>query len=199
MHLTPADLTLGDLQARAAYAASHLRSEGVHLSTVLKDLLADKDPKRFDRSKPIDMIRVEAGFAFEAALEQALAARHPGLMRPGEVVCEGLIGSPDGLDLEADPPYLAEYKCTWMSSAHGIEDARFWHWWVQVRCYLYMLHEACGLDVLDALLIALFVNGDYRGSGPQLLAWRATFDRRELIEAFAMVVNHGRRKGLLAA
>jgi hypothetical protein len=199
MHLTPVELTLGDLQARHAHNAPHPRTPGLHLSDVLKDLLADKDPKRFDRSKPMDMIRVEAGFAFEHALEQALAARHPGLVRPGELVCEGVIGSPDGLDLDIDPPRLAEYKCTWMSSAPGIEDAKFWHWWIQIRCYLYMLREVCGLDLTEALLVVLFVNGDYRNSGPQLLAWRATFDRREIVEAFAMVIKHARRKGMLAA
>ncbi len=197
MHLEQIDLDLGDLRVRHTANAPHLRSAGVHLSDITKDLMAEKDPKRFDKSKPMDMVRIEAGFAFEHALEQALAARHPGITRPGELVCEGVIGSPDGLDLDADPPRLLEYKCTWMSSAQDIQSAKFWHWWVQIRCYLYMLREQCGLDVLDAVLIAFFVNGDYRQSGPQLLAWHATFNRREIVEAFAMVVRHAQRKGLL--
>lgn len=190
------------------------RTPGLHLSDIYKSLCVEMDRKRFDPDKPMDMVRVETGNAFEEVLEIGLAMRHPGLVRPGEIVHDGIIGSPDGLlFLEVFTWLLLEYKATWMSSRDGMGTVnpatgeftphrKFWHWFVQMKGYLYMLNQVYGVGMTDAQLVVLFVNGDYSkgtGTGPSLLSWIYRFSEEELLRNWAMLLQHARRKGMLSA
>ncbi len=183
------DVTEIDISIPGAGAGDPNRSPGLHLSAILKSMMAKLEPARFNTGKPMDMLRVEAGFAFERMMERGLRAKFPHYDRPGEYTRDGIAFSPDGYD--SDTRTLYELKCTWMSSKDAPLDKRFWHWLVQIKAYCYVL------ECFSAVLVAFFVNGDYRDSGPQLRAWRLEFNARELAENFSMLTNFARAEGLL--
>lgn len=198
----PQTIAPEELVAKMRANDPHERSVGLHQSDIIKSLAADLEPERFDSSKPMDMTRVETGFAFEHILERGLAARHTGLFRPGEVSADGITGSPDGLDIGVDPWVLYEFKATWMSIKDGIQHTKFRHWLWQIKGYLYML------QLHRARLIALFVRGHYKWedatvdgvvlpSGPLLLQWDMEFTDEELLFNWAYLVKHARQKGML--
>lgn len=214
MIITPVEISSADLEDRQAANSPNERSAGLHQSTIIKSICVELDPKRFNPDTPMDRVRLETGFAFERALEGGLINRHPGLLRPGEVECDGIAGSPDGIITDLDPWRVAEYKATWMSSGisravlkaafAGDPDAikicisaighkKFWHWIVQIKGYCYMT----GLP--NARLIAWFCMGDYDRAfgGPQILAWDLDFTERDLAENWQMLVGHAKQKGML--
>ena len=181
-------------------APGYVRSPGPHASDLYGALFEALEPKRFDKSRPMDVHKLELGMAFEEALEEALKARLIGT-RPGEFTSEeGVIFSPDLLLFEKGRTRVGEIKLTWMSS-RGLAEAdlggfppKFDKWLCQIKLY------ARWLDTCYARLYALFVNGDYdrsRGMSPELLAWDLEFTTRELEENYQMVMNHARHVGLL--
>ena len=222
MRLTPTTIAVEDLINRHVANAPNVRSEGLHQSDIIKVMMKELEPKRFDKRDkvtgeplPMDWVKIEAGFAFETILEDGLAARHPNLIRPGEVELDGITGSPDGLDIGT--LQLKEYKATWMSSGldnetveaaragvqravdlynDAIQHKKFWHWFVQVKGYLHMLSVTYGYDTFSCELIPFFVMGNYRDSGPQLLSWSIDFTPRELAENWQMLINVGKSKGM---
>ena len=212
----PVDISPADLILRHDQNAPHERTRGLHLSDIYKSICVEMDRKRFDPDKPMDMVRIETGTAFEQVLEIGLVARHPGLVRPGEVACDGIIGSPDGLllvELAEILWRLLEYKATWMSSREGmgtinpvtgefVPHRKFWHWFVQIKGYLYMLNRVFGFGMTQVQLVVLFVNGDYskgNGTGPQLLSWVYEFSEDDQLRNWVMLIQHARRKGMLSA
>lgn len=177
------------IESLAFEAAPH-RSEGLHLSQIIKSICVEIDPKRFkSESERLPWERFESGFTFERVLEHAFAARREGIFRPGEVEKDGVIMSPDGID-PADWR-LEEYKFTMMSSREAPQHMKFVHWFWQMKAY------ALALETTRARLRAMFLNGDYRGSGPQYFAWDVEFTEQELHENWAMLIQHARHKGWL--
>jgi len=173
-----------------AFDASPERTPGLHLSTILKSISVELDPKRFNTGKPMDMKKIESGFTFERVLEIAFQSRREGIFRPGEIEKDGILMSPDGIDPE--DWRLEEFKCTWMSDFDAPGHQKFAHWFWQMRGYCY------ALETTRARLRALFVNGSYReGYSPTYHVWDIEFSERELIENWAMVMNHARAKGML--
>lgn len=214
MIITPVEISTKDLEDRQAANSPNERSEGLHQSDIIKSICVELDPKRFDPSKPFDRVRLETGFAFERALEGGLIRRHPGLIRPGEVECDGVCGSPDGVITDTEPWRITEYKATWMSSGvsnavckaayagdataieqcvSAISQQKFWHWIVQMKGYCYMT------NLPDAWLIAWFCMGDYNRAfgGPQMLSFYFHFSDRDLVENWSMLISHAKQKGML--
>lgn len=150
------------------------RSEGLHVSAIIKRIMRRLEPDRFNAGLP-DPSRLGAGLAFERALEVELMKMDKTLLRRGEVTKDGIIGSPDGVCVLADGrEAVHEYKFTWMSCRYGLNDDRFWHWRVQIMAYCHML------GTTEALLTAFFVNGDYRKLQPMTRHWRLSFTPGEL-------------------
>lgn len=178
--------------ADAAHADQPPRSKGLHLSEIIKDICQQLQPKRFaDKDKP-PLEWWTPGTIWEVALERSakelfLKGGVSEIVRPGEVIMDGIACSPDAIDIRQWE--LHEFKFTWMSSREAPEHKKFWHWMVQIRAYCY------ALQVKTAILHAFFVMGDYRGSGPQALAWRIEFTDLELRETWEMIVNHAKSKG----
>jgi len=179
----------------------------VHISDVYKILMQRLQPKRFNSEQPMDMTRVQLGLLFESMLEEALARRFA-VSRPGEIISdEGIYMSPDGVN----PGLLAgeEFKCTWMSSRHGLVDMngepldKFVHWFVQMMAY------AKWLEVLRFILRVFFVNGNYNRSGvladgtpdpdagPTLKSYDITFTEEEIETNWTMLMNIAREEGLI--
>lgn len=178
-----ATLTLSDLIVKEPST----RSPGLHLSTIIQDILRDLDPRRYGGD--FDWNRVESGTTFERVLERELMARNPNLVRPGEFHLNGIACSPDGWD--PIDRVVEEYKWTWKSSRYPITDDRFWPWAVQIKGYCHVV------GTTRARLRVFFVNGDYSNFTPELRSWLLTFTEQELRDNWLMVLNHARHKGLL--
>ena len=58
-------------------------------------------------------------------------------------------------------------------------------------------HNCYHLELAHARLLAFFINGNYRHTGPELLAWDIEFTKRELDENWRMLKNHAISKGML--
>lgn len=169
--------------------ATEPRSPGLHLGRIIGALDQARGTKYPESSEQTKQTYFSMGFMWETFLsniflDTAIKKAAGVLVRPGELVSDGIAMSPDALDLS--DYVLEEYKATWRSSIHPIDDKRFWAWIVQMKCY------CRALGTYRARLRVFFVNGDWRSSGPQVRAWSFQFTPRELEETWAMCLNHAR-------
>lgn len=193
-----------DLTARLGQSSGPRTLQVLHLSQIYGDLMSQLQPKRFDRSKPMDLVKVETGLVFENMLEKSLAEKFA-TVRPGEIVSpEGIYMSPDGVN-----PTMGcgeEFKCTWMSSRvygenlspytdeYGMPTKKFLHWFIQMKGY------AKWLPTDTFLLRVLHINGNYEHPyQPEFLTHRIVFTETEIEENWTMLINHARNRGLLPA
>lgn len=124
----------------------------------------------------------ECGFIWEDVLEQVLIERNA--VRPGEVWCDDIVGSPDGMapDPKGEVPIvLEEYKWTWKSSKQLVVDN--WRYLTQVKSYCHMM----GLNVVVMRIIHIM--GNYKGGGPEYKVIRIEFTDAELIENWNMILK----------
>lgn len=186
MIVTACDDTIDQL----VFDAGTPRSPGLHVSTIIKSICHEIDPKRFPLSADGDLPwnRFEVGFTFERVLEQAFASRLPHIFRPGEIFLDGIYLSPDGID--PDGWVLEEYKATWMTSHDAPEGAKFWHWKIQMMAYCH------ALGTLRARLRALFING-WGDKNPQYKVWEFEFTEHELLCNWSMILRQAQAKGWL--
>ena len=176
------------------------RTPGVHVTDVIRRQMAKIDPGRYggDR-KAFDADTSEnwqeAGFMWEELLSAIFARRAAGApdrFRPGEVMRDGIIGSPDAL--VGDPELglvLEEYKCTWKSSrSFDLYDKRYLPWLLQIQAYLSLV------DLTVARLYVFHINGNYEGYIPQVHGFLLQFHPRELRDTWASLLNTARAEGL---
>ena len=188
------------------------RTPGLHLSDIIKSIMVDIDPKTYASNTPMNMNSVEVGFAFERMLERAFVDRRIDVIRPGEIVLDGVILSPDGINTGDDPMVLEEFKSTkkscretpWPCDLHTdvMPDCRycsqefgpkFLSWLLQIKSYCH------ALGLVNARLRALFLDGDYGANRmPLLRTWHFKFTERELAEHWRYMMRQARSKGLLA-
>lgn len=155
-----------------------VRTEGYHVSGIIRKLYAS--------IKPPDSTFTEAHlsrFALLGRLFEYLLAlsmfRPPRYERLGELEVDGIIGSPDAYDTEEG--VIVEIKVTWKSSRRDITAVEFWPYWKQIMAYCYMA------QVRRAVLIVLFICGDWKPMAPQLRRWNIEFTQAELNECWAML------------
>lgn len=185
------------------------RTEGVHFSQILGDILSTLDPETY--GVEADYGNFFAGLVWERALELAWLDKEkesrPELIRPGEIKLDGIIITPDmyntGCEWTRGRGCPVEAKFTKKSARQGIESTKFWQYWIQLKCQAYATGSECGE------LWVMFVNGNYNRSGKLAdgshdplsgyvpLGWLAEFSDIEKEEAWSMVINHGKRRGLL--
>jgi hypothetical protein len=126
----------------------------------------------------------EAGFLWEDFMSLVEGSRYAA--RIGEVEKDNIVGSPDGIDADdpfwGTPLYNVEYKATWRSVKKEPPD--IWYWMTQFKSYCYML----GVDV--TVVKVLYLNGDYRGSGPIPMVFGMRFTDKELLENWRMILSH---------
>lgn len=188
------------------------RTRGVlHLSDIYKVLMQRIQPKRFDKTKPMDLKRVEIGLLYETVLEQGLADKYA-TVRPGEIVGTMLNAaghevpvymSPDGVN----PDLMAgeEYKATYMSSRDGMVEEveaggvvyqiardKFVHWFIQMMGY------AKWLEVQTFILRVLFLCGDYTYPiTPQFHSYRIEFTEEQIDDNWLMLNRIAIEEGLI--
>jgi hypothetical protein len=197
VQVTSPDTTYGiDL-----YRGSIPRTTGTHLSGVLRKIalatgaLNNKygtdDLDDLIRRTPVDRIgatgqlmRLVVGYAWEDWIRKQI----PGLIhQPGEFSLDGIIGTPDGI-VEQDGIYiLHEFKATWTSSSHPIQEHPMWLW--QVMGYLAMMTVELEVACLDAVIHPLYVMGDYKNSGPLYVPVRLKFEPEEIAANWQLVLQ----------
>lgn len=178
------------------------RSGGLHLSQIIQDILVTMDPETYtngnDNSKWMNFMM---GLTLERALEMAwldrelISGYRPGLIRPGEITKDGIIGTPDAYDFINMEP--EEVKCTKKSCRQPITDAKFAHYLWQLKAYAYMLGCSSGT------LWVLHINGNYSrddndpDSGYVFRGYRFQWTELELAENWFMLTSHAKRRGWL--
>lgn len=198
------------------------RTPGVHMSDLYNSLYQDIEPKRYDKSRPMDPLRIIAGLALERAFERTLIHELGPLLggeRPGEFETEdGLPFTPDLIIVEPQVGFrLGEIKCTWMSARDcPISPAQADQWELDKKFvswdgkdpdvtfppkfdkYFTQMKVYCyHIGIVHARLFIFFVNGCYAPPKPILLSWDFEFTPRELHEEWIMVKNDGEFKGLI--
>lgn len=166
------------------------RPEGLHLSTIIKDICQSLDPKRY--GQPMQTTKVGMGLKFEEVLEKAFQSAEPGAFRPAPIlVPPGIWCSPD--NVIPDPWAVSEFKLTWYSAKKQCpHDEVYWPWLVQIKGY------CKALDTRLAKLWVLYVNGDYHPPQPwQPKVYGLEFSRTEIEENWSMLVNHAKSRGWL--
>lgn len=168
---------------------------GVHLSTIIKDLLRIHNPKRY--GKPADA-NTFAAWSRGYALEDMLKSHRlwpSSLLLQQEFADDDIIHTLDGFDPIREIVY--ESKCTLLSAGRPITDDVFISWKWQIRCYMRVSRaRLCYLDVLHLC-------GDW--NPPQTTPpkrWRWTKEPREEDAYWSMIRRHRDRmakKGLIPA
>lgn len=176
------------------------RSPGLHVSTIIQSMMEVAYPKLFARASEADsQVRenwMEAGFAFEDALARTFAERQQVTFRPGEIVKDGVICSPDGITIRGRDSdalvYGNEFKCTWKSlRGFDLDAPKFLYWKYQIRAYAYVT------GILDWELCVLFLNGDWKPPVPVVKRYFLTFQPHEPAEAWSQLLAHARHEGML--
>lgn len=164
-------------------SSSSQRSSGVHLSGVIKYVLTTAGLLDADDLTDIMPLRMAVGMAWEAF---AVGLWPHLIWQPGEQCRDGIYGSPDGITYseDGDCAQLEEFKATWKSrlersEAKGVRppDRKITEqrmWMLQIAGYCWMM------GLTRARLHVLWINGDYRGSGPQYFTYLLEFSEEEL-------------------
>lgn len=175
-------------QAEEFSLDTHERSKGLHLSTILESMELDLGVKRDNKWDKNALFT--AGFLWERLLKFVILKQRydSGALIPvGEHFEDGIYLTPDGMDIE--DWVHEEWKATYKSLRHDPHEYyRYW-WQIKAGCYV--------LGTNKARLRVWFINGDYRGSGPQWGSWDAEFTDRELRENWQAILNHAKKKEML--
>jgi len=170
------------------------RSEGLHVSKIIHDLADElgfgNKPSKSSRSIDESMLNKmgEIGFMWEDVLSRVFGDRLGD--RPGEIEDDGIIMSPDGINVDdGGDLILEEYKFTWRSDRRlPMEN---WVWMAQTKAYC----RAIGATAV--VFRVLYCCGDYTPPFPKYYEYKITFTYRDLEENWSMILNHARGKGWL--
>lgn len=167
------------------------RTPGNHVSEIINRLsvkLGLWEP----RDDAPAQIMFELGNAVEDLIAKSLADRfardNPGRYVHGlEMEKDGLYGTLDLLDCVDFA--VEDIKLTKKSIRHGIESEKYWHNWVQVMAYCYMI----GADI--GRLHIVYVNGNYKydnspESGWQYRVYEEKFTQKRLVDNWRMLLGH---------
>lgn len=172
----------------------HERSSGLHLSRIYADLENTVSPRDSDFTED-DLTWYRAmGFLWEWTIERAFnrGLLIPHCVRPGEFMVDGIIGSPDLLDVSVDPVVVIDTKATFKSTNKSDRlEKFFWSWLVQLKGYCRMV------GTTRARLLILHVCGDYRPPRPKVRQFDIEFSPTEIQENWFMIAAHARKRGWL--
>lgn len=168
--------------------ASPARTPGLHLSQIIRSLCQAAEPGKY--AGPINPLYTDPGFTFERVLETAWANRHAGqIFRPGEFERDGILCSPDYVDLATNE--LVESKMTEMSMVGCPTEPKFRKWLWQIGAYCHVL------DLSVARLHVLWLRGNYKDVRRAYSVDRITWAPGETAKMWGLMTDHARRKGWL--
>lgn len=168
-----------------------VRSPGCHLTDVIKSVMEESGISRTVSGAgwaPTQLnLAAEVGFMWEEILSRAMKERLP--VRLDEVMVDGIAMSPDGVewDEESGSMVLSEYKAVWHSVRRSPADN--FKWMSQIMGY------CLGVGTRIVKMYILYLNGDWKGSGPIYKGFRIEFSEMEIRENWMMLTNHARNKG----
>lgn len=163
-----------------------VRSEGVHVSTVLryiKRTIGEGDSTFTEDD--LEWFAV-VGRLWEHTLASILYPE-PRYGRLGELERDGIIGSPDSFDLKL--LQFGEMKVTWQSSKGFQERIKFREYLWQIKSYI-----ALGIPVFgsqtsyDAWLDVFHICGDYRPPKPIAHHYELSFSHGEIRDHWSMML-----------
>ena len=171
-------------------------TDTLHLTTVIKAIMEDMGWGYKGKGFEDIGLTMSIGFLWEDVLSKAYGNRLGA--RVGEIKCDGIVGSPDGVGLD-DPAFvcdmwpiidpgnvvLEEYKCTWKSTRNSPDKE--WYYMTQVMSYCTMLN-------LDTVIMHMvYLMGNYKGSGPQYRRARIVFNQYELQQNWDMILTAAKK------
>lgn len=170
------------------------RSEGLHLTDVIKYIEKKLDAQYKGTGFKNQALTMDIGFLWENVLSYVYGSLMA--LRPGEIICDGISCSPDGIGYDEDicntdkelivsgtgQPCVEEYKATWKSTKTSPTDV--WYYMTQVKSYAYVL----GLNIVVMRIIYLM--GDWKGSGPQYRVCRIVFEDDEIENNWKMITKY---------
>lgn len=218
-------MTINEVQAHFDLNFEALpRTPGIHVSHLLKEICLnlglwkreDEDEldvinARFQASRGEDIVRlypavicrVAVGLAWEQFYGRQQDINFHGI---GELARYGIIGTPDGLEFDDEGAIIHELKATWKSSRDDREEPqerllREYYWTAQVASYA-ALSTVGEIDVSNpglvtrGMLHVIYLNGNYRGSGPQLKVYQITYRPEEIVANWRMLMTKAEQERL---
>lgn len=188
------DLTFDlDLVRGSMPLGGGVRSSGLHLTDVIWSLATAIGIAEDSATEEQLRTYGAVGFAWERMVEQgmALACSSDRYVRPGEVVLDGITGSPDLLDLSES--IVIDTKALFKSSKQLADLQRnFWKWLVQLKGYLKMV----GWDTAELWILPIC--GDWKPPMIQPpVRKRLQFTKAEIDDNWLMIILHAKEKGWL--
>ena len=176
------------LEEEFPYSAAIERSPGPHLMDIVKDMARELFAAGNKYVDAPDLLQFEKGYVWERVLSRAFG---DGLAeRVGEIECDGIACSPDGVSVDGDGNLVVEeYKCTAMSSNKTPED--IWRWKMQAAGYCH----AVGATV--AIFRVFNIQGDYKNFMPTYNVWRLEFTEAEVEDTWQSITAHARHMGVI--
>lgn len=184
----------------AERAAAETPRSGLHVSTIVNDMLVTIEPRRYARkfNDNTKHLYWEVGNLLEDALAGYLLARIPGWVKPAPRSKHGLIGSPDGWSPRIR--CIDEIKCTWVSEkdfvsidpdSHRVtaESVKWFGYLLQLLWYMYVW------DAVRGRLHVLFING--RFGVPTARTWIIKADDTTKRANADRILQHARDRRLM--
>jgi len=175
-----------------------------HLTDVMQSIQKDLGTEYKGKGFQDRYLTMDLGFVWEDLLSYIYSERSA--HRIEEVEFQNIVGSPDGINdydnVVAESPLLAtpqdlcleEYKLTWKSTrSHPRDD---WKYMTQIKSYLRMISGLYEMEITCCIMRIIYVNGDYKGSGPIYRIGWFNFEWEEIEENWAMIYNHAKEKGM---
>lgn len=169
------------------------RSHGLHLMQIVGSLAQSIGVQEDSANEEQLQAYASVGFIWERIVEQgmALACESQRYVRPGEVMLDGITGSPDLLDLQES--IVIDTKVTFKSSSKLADLQRNHCKWIwQLKGYCRMI------EWRTAELWILPMCSDWK---PPMIAppvrKRLEFSKVELDENWRMLTQHAKEKGWL--
>lgn len=173
------------------------REGGLHLSTIVNDILKCLYPKEFDRPQDgsdatqgadTRQMYFELGGALEDVLADALVRRLPTWVKPRPQARDAVWCSPDGWIARSKT--IDEIKATWKSARDFPASPKFYGYQIQTLAYMYVWGATRGRIHVTHL------NGDWRPPvpwPPVTYVLRPT--ARELADNWRMLLQHAADRG----
>lgn len=186
----PHIVRLADTFETLVFEAGPPRTPGLHVSDIIQSMLRDIDAKKYsnDGNSETRQLYFQTGFAFERVMEQAFNARRLNIFRPGELAMDGVLLSPDGVNLDegADD----EIKWTTRSSRDALMGSKWNGWHMQFMAY------CRALGTRTAIVRALFAMGDWKTKQPEFGTYRVTYTNQEIETNWRALMKHAEQKGM---